>query len=129
MNQPGKMKYGVANQTSELHHALHHIQTCVLLDSLCTESKGANEGPLGLWISRLYQGFKVMAFMPLGREEELIPSTLLQHNTDIMPHCVSVLILWSVCTHVCMQTCAHALYTCSCICPCFQEEKYILQYS
>lgn len=52
MNQPGMMTYGVANQTSELHHALHHTQTCVLLDSPCTETKGANVGPVGLWISR-----------------------------------------------------------------------------
>ncbi len=77
MNQPGTMSYGVANQTSELHHALRHTRTCVLLDRRCTETKVANEGPVGLWISRPYQGFNMMLFIPLGREEELTLSTLL----------------------------------------------------
>lgn len=80
MDQPGKMNYGVANQTSE-HHALHHTRTCVLLDRPCRETKGANEGPVGLWISGLYQGFTTMLFIPLGREEELIPYTSLLLHT------------------------------------------------
>lgn len=123
MNQPGKMKYGAANQTSERHHALRHSQTCVLLDIPCTESKGASEGPLGLWISRLYQGFKVMACIPMRREEELIPSTLLQHNTYIMLH-------WRVCTHLCMQRCVQALYTVHALALiCAFRKKYISQYS
>ncbi|KAG7225145.1 hypothetical protein INR49_014297, partial [Caranx melampygus] len=29
MNKPGAMNYGAANQISELHHALHHIQTWI----------------------------------------------------------------------------------------------------
>lgn len=77
MNQPRMTNYGVANQTSELHHALHHTRTCVLLDRPCIETKGASEGPEGLWIRRLYQGFNMVLFIPLGREEELILSAWL----------------------------------------------------
>lgn len=66
MSQPEMMNYGVANQTSELPLALHHTRTCVLLDRPCTETKQANEGPVGLWIRRLYQGFNIELFIPLG---------------------------------------------------------------
>lgn len=82
MNQPEMMTHGVANQTSERQHALHHTQTCVLLDVPCTRTKGANAEPGGLWISRPYWGFKSMLFIPLGREEELILSTLLLSHTS-----------------------------------------------
>ncbi|XP_036981153.1 uncharacterized protein pcare1 isoform X3 [Acanthopagrus latus] len=77
-NQPGMMNCGVANQTSELHHALRHTRTCVLLDRLCTETKGANGGPVGLWIRRPYHGFNTVMFIPLGRKVELILLTLPQ---------------------------------------------------
>lgn len=83
MNQPGMMNYGVANQTSELHRALHHTQTCVLSVMPCTETKGASEGPVGLWISRPYQGFKMMVFIPRGREEELILATCFTHLRNV----------------------------------------------
>lgn len=84
MSQPEMMNYGVANQTSELPLALLHTPTCVLLDRPCTETKEANEGPVGLWIRRLYQGFNVVLFIPLGRGVTLILSTSPQQHTSTM---------------------------------------------
>lgn len=84
MSQPEMMNYGVANQTSELPLALLHTPTCVLLDRPCTETKEANEGPVGLWIRRLYQGFNVVLLIPLGRGVTLILSTSPQQHTSTM---------------------------------------------